>query len=121
MVLCKKNTIFRYHFSCRFLFERFGIQLQAISKFKGRGGGAKSKETIIQVPKTVNPNMVQNIRLKTPNKQIKTTIIIPVDPLKAEQTMKYFMRAFNVLYNTSNNNMAKAVANICITTSVYEL
>lgn len=44
---------------------RFGIQLQAISKFKGRGGGAKSKETIIQVPKTVNPNMVQNIRVKS--------------------------------------------------------
>lgn len=46
------------------------------------------------------------------NKQTKNSII-PVDLLNAEQIMKYSMGAFSVLYNS--NNMAKAVANICIT------
>lgn len=58
---------------------------------------------------------------KQTNKRKKPTKsnIIPVDLLNAEQIMKYFMGAFSVLYNS--NNMAKAVANICITKSFYEL
>lgn len=66
--------------------------------------------------------MAQNIRVKnkqTNEKKPTKSNIIPVDLLNAEQIMKYFMGAFSVLYNS--NNMAKAVANICITKSFYEL
>lgn len=67
--------------------------------------------------------MAQNRRVKkkkqTNEKNPPQNSIIPVDLLNAEQIMKYFMGAFSVLYNS--NNMAKAVANICITKSFYEL
>lgn len=46
-------------------FVPFRHSITSYIKIQGEGGGAKSKETIIQVPKTVNPNMVQNIRVKS--------------------------------------------------------